>query len=739
MLSLAPLTALATLLATGAAGAAEWHRVHDVASAPGAAPGPSTSPRAAAEGYLARAAAELRLQGVDLAYRTELQVGAHRTVRFTQRYAGLPVIGGEAAVRLTPEGEVEAVVLEVGRGIAVSPTPGLDEAAARDAVTQAIGLTPAVTPIVHLAVMPEDEGPGRLVWSVDVFPATRRALRYLVDAHAGGIVGVRPLALDALGRVYPVSSVNTPQTEDLPLTDLDVSAPQVLTGWSGNLTVTNYVSGGSMGNLVAEQTLNPNSGEDFLYDPPADPLDGTDPFAQVGIFYHLTRIRDYFRDTHGIDFSPASWKITAIANMQEDGQGFDNAYFSPDGLPDGPYASPNLIAIGQGTEFDFAQDSDVFLHEFGHYVSQNAIGYNGGQLAVSEYGLSPWGGSIDEGIADYFACTLNGDPTLGEASLAFLGATRELTNTAKVCPDDIFGEVHADGEIIGSLSWSVRTAFGQDNGDELVWGALTTLTSGSSFGDFAKGLQLTASDMMAQGKLTAADLQTLDGMLADRGMDDCDHVLEVSSTKTRRITMFGLDLISQVVGATCSSLRAANIGLHSLFHFQSTPAAGDKGIRFSVDMDPSGGSDLEWGIYVRAGQHVGMATGGLLPKPDKFDYSIEKITETHGELVIDASSNPPFDPAQTYYMVIGHANCPLAVATIAASASGDPMGEGGAGGAGGAGAGGDGDTPKPAEDSGCGCRVAGAEAPAASLAALSGLALAAAGALRRRVRRARSH
>ena len=737
-LSLVPLTALATLLCAGAAGAAEWHHAPHVLVARGAAPIQPAAARSAAESHLRAAVTELRLEGVDLRFQNDLAVGAHRTVRFTQQHAGLPVIGGSAAVRLTPGGQVKVTVLDVARGLSVSPTPTVSEAAAGAVVAELIGMTPAVPPRFHLAVLPEAEGPGRLVWNVDIFRGSHKAFRYLVDAHRGELAGARPLALDALGRVYPQSSVATPQTEDVLLVDLDPGSPQHLSGWNGNLTVTNYLAGGAQSGLEVEQSLVPSAGEDFLYDPPVDLLDGTDAFAQVGIFYHVTRIRNYFRDTHGIDTSAPTWKLTAVANMQEDGAPLDNAYFSPEGI-DGAFASPNLIAIGQGTQFDFADDSDVFLHEFGHYVSGNAINYNQGQLFADEFGLSPWSGSIDEGIADYFACSLNDDSLLGEASLAPLGAARDLTDTGKRCPDDVLGEVHEDGELIGSLGWSLRTELGQALGDELVWGALTTLTAGGTFGDFARGLQLTAADMLSEGKLDDAQLAAIDAHLAARGMDDCDQLLEVSESKPRRTIMLGLDIVGQIAGASCAQLRAAGVSLQSLFHFQSTPAAGDRGIRFTVDIDPQGGNNLEWGLFVRADQHVGFATSGFLPKPNAFDYSVQKITATQGEIVIDATSNPPFDPAKTYYLAIANANCPLSVATITSAPANDPPGEGGSGGGTGSGGSGTGNNdpadPPAEDDSGCSCRAAGADdsSSGAPLAAFAGLALALA-AVRRRSR-----
>jgi MYXO-CTERM domain-containing protein len=736
-----PLTALATLLSTGVASASEWRTIEQGSPAAESASQGAQGARDVAQVYLKNASAELGLEGVELRFRNELSVGAHRTVRFTQWYAGLPVLGASAALHLTPDDHVKAVALDVARGLSVSAVPALGADAARKAVEGTLGVTLAEEPSTVLAVFPEDEGPGKLVWAVDV-RAAGGGQRYLVDAHHGNIVSHRPLAVDVRGRVYPISSAVTPQPRDLELTDLD-SAPeqQKLNGWNGNLRVTNYVSGGGQGGdgMVLEQSVVPNSGADFLYDPPASFSNPDDEFAQVGIYYHLTRMRDYFTSVHGLDTSTPSWKLVAVANMQDSGRPLDNAYFSPEGVG-APWNSPNLIAIGQGSQFDFADDSDVFLHEFTHYVSGNAIGYNEGQIAATEFGLSPWGGSIDEGTADYFACTVNNDSTLGEASLEILGAVRELSKADKKCPQDLMGEVHADGELIGSLAWSLRDSFGQQRGDKLVWGALSMLTKGASFGDFARGLQMAADDLATEGSFSATDVQTLQALVKSRGMDDCDAVLDLGGGKTRQTTMLGIDTFAQGFGGSCAQLRPL-LTLQSLFHFKTTPAADSHGVRFTVALQALGGNDLDWSLYVRTGEHVGFSSSGFLPTVSRFDYSVENIKEAHGEIVIDENSDPPFDPSQTYYLVIGHANCPPAVATVSSvdlviekeptdpakpgPVVDEPMD-----------AQPNADSPSEQEQpAGCACRAAGPSAPTAPWAALAGLALAGAVAVRRRSHR----
>ncbi len=718
----APLAALSLWIAATPADAAQWHQGTAVAY-----PG---TPEDVARGFL-----EDQLGSVDLIFRNTVALpGRFHTVRFTQRHQGVPVLGASCAVLVAPDGTVKRAVFDVARRLTVSTTPTLTTDAAKSAVFARRGHEAPAHAELHVL----GEGGGKLVWVLDI-PTSDGGWRYLVDAKSGRVLHERPLAVHGLGRVYPISSVVTPTPVDEELTDLVASTPQYLTGWNGNLTVTNYVSGDPTGQgapLVLEQTLEPSSGEDFLYDPPQNANDPTDAFAQVNLYYHLTRSRDFFRDVLEVDTEPASWELVAAANVQQAGQPMDNAFFSPMGIG-APWNAPNFIGIGQGS-VDFSYDSDVFIHEFGHYVSHNAVGYNQGQAGTSEWGLSPWGGAIDEGIADYFACTLNGDSTLGEASLANLGGARDLTDTSKVCPDDVFGEVHADGEMIGSMSWSIREALGAEVTDQLVWGAVSLLTSGTSLGDYARALRTTAETMVGS-TLTADDLDTIDTIIASRGFDECDQELPLDKDASITTQMIGFDLLGQAFGADCGTIRAFGIELSSYFHFRVTPEAGDEAVRFIVDKSPAGGN-LQWSIYVRAGEHVGMESGGgpfPLPVPTVYDYSVDNISSPSGELVIDQYSDPPFDPNTTYHMVIGQQNCPNVTAVISTNATpgNDPGGTGGGGGEGGAG-GGVNDAEPTVVGDGCGCEVLGA-APERSSSWWAGSLLALAALARRRSTRAR--
>jgi zinc metalloprotease ZmpB len=89
-------------------------------------------------------------------------------------------------------------------------------------------------------------------------------------------------------------------------------------------------------------------------------------------------------------------------------------------------------------------------------------------------------GAMNEGQADYFACSYTNDPILGEWVMAKLNKPymRILTNDLQY-PQDITGEVHADGRIWGAILWDIRTALGAEVADLLIHKSFYYLKSGS--------------------------------------------------------------------------------------------------------------------------------------------------------------------------------------------------------------------------------------------------------------------
>ncbi|MGE0324696.1 MAG: hypothetical protein AB7S68_20415 [Polyangiaceae bacterium] len=636
---------------------------------------PSAAPVAEiAERFLSAQRSSLKLEGVALERIGVVGAQGAHIVRYQQLAAGIPVYGAQLALWVDHNGAVRAVIGDV-RPLDAAPTVVVSRDAALARVKQLSGGASGKKP--QLVWWRGASDVPRLVWRVDA-QTKAGAERFLVDATGVQWSKRWPLEVDVLGRVSRGGSLSSPSYEDVELEALDTGSPQRLSGWDGQLDVANYMDGGFLqGHVDYQQTLTPFLDGNFLYSPPSDPLDASDGFAQVSLYEQVTRMRHSY-EALGVDFSAPSWRLLVVANMLEHGKPFDNAYFAPLDMG-GSLSAPNFIGVGQGSLGDFAVDPDVAMHEFTHYVNHNAINFNQGWYWTNQYGLSPWASAIDEGVADYFACSESDDAVLGDVVLEAYGLTRRLDDTSKRCPNDVGGEPHADGELIGSLGWTLRSEFGRARADRLMWSATTLLGPNSSLGDFARGLELAAEYLEGLGELSATDRALIEMLIMQRGLDDCDAVLDVSPAEPRNVLLAtGTD----GVGLACGELKNQGFFQQSMFQFRATPPAGSTGMTIRVELLDGSPSHLSWSVFARRGAPIGMNDDGFLPRVEVFHHSVRNITTRGAELVIDATRLPEFDPKEAYYFTIEHQNCITTQAEVSVEYTwSEPVG--GAGGTGG--------------------------------------------------------
>lgn len=658
---LGALASVSILAASFTATAAEWHK-----GTPGLRY--SGSPETATRAFLHNQAKNLRIEGIDLEQNRVLQLRSLRTVRYQQRHGGVPVFGKWVAVRVDPHGGIRAAAVDVARGLTVSTTPSIDEAQALAAVSTRLG-----KPMSHqharfeLGVLPYESRGGILAWHVDVI-LEHRMHRFVVDAHTGGVIFDYSLAHDAMGRVYEVNPVATPNLVDAELTDLDPGDPMTLSGFDGNLTVFGYASGDvNSGDLEGTQTP-PSSGEDFLYDPNPVASSLDDPFGEVMSYYHASRMRNYFEDTFGLDMSSSDYDLVVVTSYAPAGspEYIMNAFYTPwmPGYPTFPDYARNLICLGRGYGEDFAYDSDVLLHEFTHYISQNAMSY-ADMGYYDQYGLSVMSGAINEGTADYYSATLNDDPVVGEFALG--GYARDVSSPPAKCPDDVYGESHEDGKLIGTAGWAMREALGAETTDQLMWGALSFIGAGAALGDFAEGVVQTAEDL----ELDAGQMAQIDSVLAERGLDDCKRAIELNG-KPRKSFLMGLDMVGQMMGGSCNQVKNYGIYLSSIFQFVYTPDPEDTAVTIDIDLtnvQGSGGAD--WNVYVRRDEMVTIDPGQGYSPPSVQDYDLafENLSDPSVSIEIGEGTDPAFDTETRYHVLIWHQNCPAMMANLKATAT----------------------------------------------------------------------
>lgn len=647
---------------------AEWHSVR-------AASGRSGPPHVVAQSAVVRGMNQLGLQGVDLALDRVLTLPGLNTVRYRQTHHGLPVYGSTVAVRLGVSGEPNTVMVNVARGLSVSPQPALDQAAALARVAAMGRHAPGPDTTTELGVVPDDSAGGLLVWRVDV-PTARGLIRYTVNAHTGDVLKALNLAVDATpkGEVFDINNVRTatPATHDLlNLTVAATPQDQRLVGRVG--TVFRFVSGDAQSRpqqVTTEQTALPDSNGDFLYAPKGI-TDPTDQFAEVNTYYHIDRMDTYYRTKLGVRMG---YGLMAVANYEPGGKTFDNAFFTP-----WRGSFPNAIFLGQGSRVDYSWDSDVILHEFTHYTTHNEIGFSQGPIDFDSYGIVVMPGGMDEGSADYFSCSVNNDTMLGEAALGQYA--RNLDAPSGSCPSALTAETHADGKLLGTTGWAIRKMLaadlpdngaGVDLADQIVWGALSLLpTDGSAvLDDFAQGVLTTAGGLKTAGKITDAEVKKIQAVLNDRGLIGCKRILDLVAGDSIRSFLIGLNAAGQIYFNSSCAEMSGQYALSSIFQFRYTPGLQDKLVRFHVGLTVADNGTLDWGIYARKGMPVAFtSTGGSIGLPTTADNKLEHLTGNAGDLVIDDKSSTPFDPQSTYVVVIGNESCASAWATISATTS----------------------------------------------------------------------
>ena len=556
-------------------------------------------------------------------------------VRLEQRLLGIPVHAGEVVVSLDPRGAVTRVAGEALDAVLLDVQPTLDPADA-EARSQAFvqwrygGLGTLYPPRSELAVFVDHHGLPHLAWRVDVSTASPPGnYQLLLDAHDGHFYDVQSTLVHAQGNVYPTNPV-TSDVAEVELLRLDDSAEGMQGDYAYVSSCTDFESGWNNTCNAKERYALADADGNFLFEPDAPST--VDPFAEVQMYYHLDLVSDWFDTRHGFAHPQA---IEGLVNFE-----YANAFF---GNADADPAAE--VAFGQTGTMDFAYDADVIYHEFGHSVFGSVAGQTG-FLGADEYGMEWATGGINEGTADIFALVLTGDPQMGDYAGRGFGsdAIRDLEDD-RLCPTDLYGEVHVDGEVFGSFAWNVMDdgLFDAEFAGDYFWGVVSGLPVDSNWMDVSEQLRDTADDLLAEALIDDAQHARLAELMAAHGLEACGRVIRLDEDQEPTQIIIGVSFAEQTP-----------IPLGQQFSLDAPEGA--YRLRFRVKDWQSQDPNLGWVLYVRRGEHifhdvvpVDTPIGTIdMPFPDEYDFSVDGEGDDF-ELELTLDSDPPLEPGATYY------------------------------------------------------------------------------------------
>ncbi|HUS62884.1 MAG TPA: DUF4215 domain-containing protein [Kofleriaceae bacterium] len=388
-----------------------------------------------------------------------------RVVGFRQTHQGLTVQGGQVSFRYKND-RLFVIGSEALPDVAVTlpPFPASADAArsfaaawvlsdrAREATPGAVG-APVILPLV---------GGGsidyRVVRPVDV-EARAPIGRYRVytDATLGAVVAREQTLRFASGSVAYRAWVRSPQGEqdEFPArrAALTIDAATVESDDQGDVTWGGASSGAlvvrARGALVsvandageeAEQELTIPDGGTAVWDGSTDDLLD----AQLNGFIHGRIVKEYARDHLAPDMEWLDEQLEVVVNIDQACNAFSDG---------------NAINFFQanGQCENTGRLADVIYHEFGHSLHAHAM----------IEGVGAFDGAHSEGLSDYLAASVTGDPAMGRGFFFDDGPLRHIDppDREAIWPRDV-EEIHTTGVIFAGAMWDLRKLLIEQYGEE---------------------------------------------------------------------------------------------------------------------------------------------------------------------------------------------------------------------------------------------------------------------------------
>jgi hypothetical protein len=213
-----------------------------------------------------------------------------------------------------------------------------------------------------------------------------------------------------------------------------------------------------------------------------------DRFDQLQVFYYLNKSFSWMKENLNFNVPARVDVVTYMGYPEKTNSSF---YYQ------------NKIRFGKGDDIiysNIAQDPSIVYHESFHVLIDN----------VAHLPFQGEGGSINEGMADFFTCLMLNRPYLAESSYLKADFKRNLNLLTKL--DEKNGGLYHDSAIVSGLFWELKDKIGEKITKNLALETLILLNPATDFSEFNKKLIEVSKKI-----LTVDQLKNLQLVLKTRG------------------------------------------------------------------------------------------------------------------------------------------------------------------------------------------------------------------------------
>ena len=373
---------------------------------------------------------------------------------FVQFYNNIEVIDSRLYAKLNLSNQLVAFGLDVFSNISIDINPSISTTQAIQSASQnissAISSSSLEDALKILPIPVNGKYEFHLVYLVNISTQlTHGPANYLcyVDAHNGNLLmrkntvmyeAPQLVNIHVDGELYTTHPFNPASIEDLINLRVQHGGINYYTDSTGKVTILgNGNAIYSLEGLFTEVQTNGNvpSFTSPLSNTSVSFHGGNSTIQERTAFYAVNMIHNHLKSIF-----PTFTGLDYAIGTHVDVAGSCNAYY------DGEI---NFFAEGNGCNAT-AKIPDVVYHEYGHAINSQ------------RYGSGMQNGGLNEGFADLWALSLTQTPVLGfgwdaQDPTVFV---RRYDQDRKVYPQDLSGEVHADGEIIAGAFWDTYLNLG---------------------------------------------------------------------------------------------------------------------------------------------------------------------------------------------------------------------------------------------------------------------------------------